>query len=243
MRALRTLGDACPVVVHGVAMGLASSIPVERERLDRMARVVGEARPSAWSEHLAFVRAGGVEVGHLAAPPRTAATVEGAIANIERASRAVGSRPALENVATLIDPPASALDECEWTRAIVGSAGVPMLLDLHNLYANAINFRRDPLRMLLAMPLESVAMVHLSGGRWVEHQGGRRLLDDHVHDPPDPVYELLEALAARAPRALTVIVERDGRYPAMDELVAQVGRARAAVRRGRAAAAALREAA
>jgi len=240
VRALRTLGEACPVVIHGVAMGLASSLPVEQGRLDAMARIVEEARPSAWSEHLAFVRAGGFEVGHLAAPPRTEATVAGTIANIERAARVVGSPPGVENIATLVDPPASSLDECAWTRAIVAGANAPMLLDLHNLYANAVNFRREPLQMLLAMPLDRVAMVHLSGGRWIERRGERRLLDDHVHDPPDPVYEMLEVLAANAPRALTVIVERDGGYPSMDQLVAQVDRAREAVRRGREAAGALR---
>lgn len=233
-RALRSLGEACPVLLHGVAMGLASSIAVERDRIDRMARLVDVVRPAAWSEHLAFVRAGGHEIGHLAAPPRTAATLHGACENIALAARVVGRPPALENIATLVDPPLSTLDEGAWTRAIVGYANVPMLLDLHNLYANAVNFGTEPRTLLAAMPLDRVEMVHLSGGHWIEHDGERRLLDDHVHDPPDPVYELLEELAAATSRSLTVIIERDGRYPSMDALVAQMRRARAALERGRA---------
>jgi len=232
-RALRALGDSCPVVLHGVAMGLASSIPVDRGRLDGMARLADIVRPVAWSEHLAFVRAGGHEVGHLAAPPRTAPTVEGAIANLERAARAVGARPAVENIATLVEPPLSAMGEAEWTRAIVRGAGVPMLIDLHNLYANGVNFGTDPAALMAAMPLERVDLVHLSGGHWIERGATRRLLDDHVHDPPDPVYALLEQLAAATQRPLTVIIERDGRYPSMDALLEQVGRAREALKRGR----------
>jgi uncharacterized protein (UPF0276 family) len=232
-QALRTLGESAPIVLHGVALGLASSIAVEPARLERMARLVEVARPEAWSEHLAFVRAGGHEIGHLAAPPRTAATVAGALANLERAARVVGTLPTVENIATLVDPPASTLDECAWTRAIVEDSGAPMLLDLHNLYANAVNFGHDPAAMLEAMPLERVRMVHLSGGRWIERNGMRRLLDDHVHDPPDPVYALLERLAARAPKPLTVIVERDGSFPSIDVLVGQLARARAALHRGR----------
>jgi uncharacterized protein len=196
---------------------------------------VDQIRPTAWSEHLAFVRAGGIEVGHLAAAPRTRETIDGTLANLELAARRVGSRPALENIATLIDPPASTLDECAWTRAIIEESGAPMLLDLHNLYANAVNFGAVPEAMLAAMPLDLVEIVHLSGGRWIGARGERRLLDDHVHDPPDPVFELLESLARAAPRPLTVIVERDGRFPAMDVLVAQVDRARGALERGRAA--------
>ncbi len=40
-------------------------------------RVIGAAEPEVWSEHLAFVRGGGREIGHLAAPPRRPATLEG----------------------------------------------------------------------------------------------------------------------------------------------------------------------
>jgi hypothetical protein len=232
-RALRALSEACPVVLHGVAMGLASSIPAQPDRVERMARLFEVVRPVAWSEHLAFVRAGGHEIGHLAAPPRTSAIVEGALANLDRAARIVGAVPAVENIATLVDPPTSTMDEPAWTRAIVKGSGAAMLLDLHNLYANAVNFGADPEAMLASMPLDRVEMVHLSGGHWIEHGETRRLLDDHVHDPPDPVYALLESLAARAPRPLTVVIERDGRYPSMDELLAQVGRAREALARGR----------
>jgi uncharacterized protein (UPF0276 family) len=241
--ALRMLGESCPVILHGVAMGLASSIAVESGRLDRMARAVDLVRPLAWSEHLAFVRAGGREIGHLAAPPRSIETVEGTIANLERARRIVGTLPAVENIATLVDPPASTMDEGEWTREIVASSDAPMLLDLHNLYANAMNFGTEPMALLAAMPLERVAMVHLSGGCWIGEGSARRLLDDHVHDPPDPVYALLETLAARAPQPLTVIIERDGRYPSMDALLAQVARAREALRWGRAQRESMRHAA
>lgn len=234
-RALAALGRERPIFLHGVAMGLASSHPVDPQRLDDMARLVEVVRPELWSEHLAFVRAGGVEIGHLAAPPRTAAGVDGTLENLRRAARVVGTLPVLENIATLVDPPASTLDEPAWTRAIVQGSTAPMLLDLHNLYANAVNFAHDPMAMLAAMPLASVRVVHLSGGRWLTPEdAGPRLLDDHLHDVPDPVYAMLEELAARAPHDLTVILERDGNYPAFGHLVAQLGRARQALASGRA---------
>src|SRR5262249_33375522 len=159
--ALAELARTRPVILHGVSLGLASSEPVAAWRLSRMARLVERVRPEAWSEHLAFVRAGGIEIGHLAAPPRTTATAEDAAANIARAARAVGTMPCVENIATLIEPPASVIDEAQWTRAIVEAAGTTMLLDLHNLYANALNFGRAPLGLLRGMPLERVSMVHL----------------------------------------------------------------------------------
>ena len=235
--ALRELALARPVLLHGVSLGLACCERVDNARLTRLARLVERVRPEAWSEHLAYVRAGGVEIGHLAAPPRTHENVQGAIRNIMRARQAVGTPPILENIATLVDPPGGALDEPAWIRAITGASGAPMLLDLQNLYANALNFGRDPRDLMLAMPLERVSVVHLSGGRWITRATGRpRLLDDHLLDVPDPVYGLLETLAASVPQPLTVIIERDGNFPAFASMLAEIRRAREALSRGREAA-------
>jgi uncharacterized protein (UPF0276 family) len=230
---LRALANEVPVVLHGVCLGLASALPVDERRLASIARLADAARLPVWSEHLAFVRAGGCEIGHLAAPPRTAATIEGTLRNLARARTVVGTAPALENIATLIDPPASTMSECAWIGEIAVHADAMLLLDLHNLYANAVNFGADPHAMLDALPLERVRMVHLSGGVWIGGHG-ERLLDDHLHDVPPPVYALLESLAARATQPLDVIIERDGRYPPVDDLLAQVRAARAALGRGRA---------
>jgi uncharacterized protein len=234
LRALRTLGSQVPVVLHGVGLGLASSEAVDARRLDAVARVVDAVRPDFWSEHLAFVRGGGIEIGHLAAPPRCARTIEGTAANVERARRAIGSAPLLENVATLLEPPGSDRDEAGWVAAAVGAAGADLLLDLHNLHANATNFGFDPVAYLDHLPIDRVRAIHLAGGRLVaEPAGGRRVLDDHLHAVPDPVFELLRETARRAPHPLTVILERDGRYPPVAELLAELDRAREALRAGR----------
>src|SRR6266478_6871493 len=92
-RALNTLSSQIPVALHGVGLGLASCETVQTKLLDKMARLFDEVRPEFWSEHLAFVRAGGIEIGHLAAPPRTFASAEGACANLVRAARLVGALP------------------------------------------------------------------------------------------------------------------------------------------------------
>src|SRR5439155_20984915 len=139
---------------------------------------------------LAFVRAGDVEIGHLAAPPRCSETVDAAAANLEIALATVGSMPFVENVATLIDPPASDRDEPAWLAQTIAASGAGLLLDLHNLYANCVNFGILPEHFLARLPLNSVHQVHISGGRWIDDgdPAHRRLLDDHLHDPPDPVY-------------------------------------------------------
>jgi uncharacterized protein (UPF0276 family) len=229
LRALGTLAAQVPVTLHGLSLGMASTARVERRRLERMARLVDRLRPESWSEHLAFVRAGGIEIGHLAAPPRTSSTVEATAVNLDAARRVVGRAPLMENIATLIDPPASDFDEPDWLCRTLQASGADLLLDIHNLYVNSVNFGMDPEVFLRRLPAERIRAVHIAGGKWI----GARILDDHLHDPPDPVYDLLGSLAARCPNPLTVILERDGAYPPMDHLLAQIGRARTAVERGR----------
>jgi uncharacterized protein len=232
--ALRDLARQVPVSLHGVSLGLVSSGNVSEERLERLARLVERVQPDHWSEHLAFVRAGGIEIGHLAAAPYAPQTLAGAVRNLERARNVVGSLPQLENIATLLMPPGSCWTEAEFIGKVVCGAGVAMLLDLHNLYANACNLGQDPFAMLDSLPLERVASVHLSGGHWETGLDGRsRLIDDHVHDPPAAIYELLEVLGFRARQPLTIIIERDGHYPDFAALLEQIARARAALALGR----------
>jgi uncharacterized protein (UPF0276 family) len=224
-----------PLHIHSIALGLAGAEEVSSKRLDRVARLVNEVEPEAWSEHLAFVRAGGVEIGHLAAPPRSEASVAGAARNLRKASGVVGSMPLMENIATLLDPPCSPLSEQAWIAGIVSASGCGLVLDLHNLHANATNFSFDPVQFLSEIPLGQVGCVHIAGGDWITGPDGetRYLLDDHLHDVTDPVYDLLSELAARTPQPLTVILERDGAYPPMPALLQELSRARVALAAGR----------
>jgi uncharacterized protein (UPF0276 family) len=233
--ALKVLSREVPLHIHSIDLGMAGSGEVSTKRIDRLARLIHEVEPEAWSEHLAFVRAGGLEIGHLAAAPRNQASVEGAAKNLKKASRIVGSAPLMENIATLLEPPCSSLSEQAWISQITNASECGILLDLHNLYANAVNFSFDPIQFLEEIPIERVGCIHIAGGKWITPpDGGKQyLLDDHLHEVTDPVYELLSEVAARAPQPLTVILERDGAYPPMNVLLCELERARIALAAGR----------
>ena len=235
LRALKTLSAHLPIVLHGVGLGLASASAVEPWRIERMARLVDFIRPLSWSEHLAFVRADGIEIGHLAAPPRSEATVGGAAENLLRASRIIGIKPFVENIATLIEPPGSTLDEASWIRKILYASECDLLLDLHNVVANGLNHGYDPKEFVRQIPPGRIRAIHIAGGKVVSAPDGtQRVLDDHLHDVPDSVFDLLEETAALSSNPVSVILERDGLYPSMESLLAQVSQARQALRRGRA---------
>ncbi len=226
---LNLMAQQVAVQLHCIDLGLAGAEDVSTARLERLARLVGDIAPECWSDHLAFVRAGEIEIGHLAAPPRNDASVENAARNITKAARVVGSMPEMENIATLIEPPGSTLSEAEWISRVIAASGCGLLLDVHNFYANAINFGSDPLHFLDSIPLDRVRSLHIAGGRWIKSPDGSRdyLLDDHLHAVTEPVYELVAEVAARAAQPLTVLLERDGAYPEMPLLLEELDRARA----------------
>lgn len=234
-RSFARLARDLPVSLHGVGLGLASVTPVGRGALDRMARLVGEVQPESWSEHLAFVRAGGWEIGHMAAAPRNQATLDGLAANLLRAGRVVGATPVLENIATLVEPPGSDRPEGRWIGDVLSATGASLLLDLHNLHANATNVGFTPASFLAAIPSKRIVQVHIAGGRVVTAtSGAKRVVDDHLHPVPDPVFSLLEDVGALVDAPVDVVLERDGSYPGIDPLLQELDRAREALARGRA---------
>ncbi len=74
------------------------------------------------------------------------------------------------------------------------------------------------------------------GRRTTRSERGSRLLDDHLHDVPPEVFALLSDLGRLAPQPLTIVIERDGRFPPFGRLLEQLDIARAALAAGREAA-------
>src|SRR5262249_5642102 len=145
------------------------------------------------SEHLAFVRGGGFETGHLLPLPRTRTALELVIANIRQAKAALPVPLAVENIATLFEWPNPEMDEATFLAEVLERADVLLLLDLANVYANARNHPSNPLAFLDRIPLERIAYVHVAGG--VERDGLYH--DTHTHEVPSAVLDMLEQLYAR----------------------------------------------
>jgi uncharacterized protein (UPF0276 family) len=216
-----------PAVLHGVTLSLGSPELPEPRRLAALARLARRLEAPLVSEHLAFVRAVGLETGHLLPLPRTREALDIVIANVRAAKQALPVPLAIENVATLLEWPHAEMDEATFLTEVLEGADVLLLLDIENVYANARNHGWDPVACLDRLPLERLAYVHVAGG--VERRGCYH--DTHTHPVPGPVLDLLEELAARTavPGAL---LERDDHFPSDQELAAELDAIAAALARG-----------
>lgn len=201
-----------PVIPHGVALSLGGTEPVQPKRVRRLAACARALGAPVVSEHIAFVRAGGVEAGHLLPVPRTREALAVLAANIERTRRELPAPLALENIASFVEWPESDLTESEFLTELVERTGVLLVLDVANVYANARNRGRDPLRELARLPVEQVAYSHVAGGR----EGEDFYHDTHTDRTPPEVLDLVTALRERADTPF--MLERDGRFPPAAEL-------------------------
>ncbi len=130
------------------------------------------------SEHVAFVRAGGREAGHLLPVPRTRAALDVLVANVAEAMAGLPVPLALEPIATLFEWPAAEIDEADFLTELLDRTGALLLLDVANVWANARNAGTDPVALLDRLPLDRVAYVHVAGGT----ESGRAV-PRHPHPP------------------------------------------------------------
>lgn len=201
-----------PVIPHGVALSLGGTEPVQPKRIHRLAACARALRAPLVSEHIAFVRAGGIEAGHLLPVPRTREALDVLAINIDRTQRDLPVPLAVENIASFVEWPESDLTESEFLTELVERTGVLLVLDVANVYANARNRGRDPLRELARLPVERVAYSHVAGGR----DGEDFYHDTHTAQTPPEVLELVTALRERVDTPF--MLERDGRFPPAAEL-------------------------
>src|SRR5207253_618234 len=108
-----------PVVPHGVSLSLGGAEPPSPARLDALARLAARLGAPLVSEHLAFVRAGGLESGHLLPLPWTKAVLQIVVDNVRRAQDALPVPLALENVASLLRWPGAEMDEASFLAEVL----------------------------------------------------------------------------------------------------------------------------
>jgi len=223
---LEALRSRFTIVPHGLDLSLGSAEGLNERYLRDLKALIDVLQPPYWTEHVAFTRAGGRAIGHLAPIPFTHEALDVLCRNVLRAQVEIGFPLALENIACPFDVPFAEMTEGAFLTQLVERTGCGLLLDVANLYYNARNRGLEPARMLDDYPLGAVVQCHLAGG----HRARGEWIDSHAHPVPEEVWQLFETVVSRSP-VRVAIVERDEHLPSFAELAGEAARARAIMRR------------
>ncbi|GAA4207463.1 DUF692 domain-containing protein [Streptosporangium oxazolinicum] len=224
---LRELVRRFPIVPHGLELSIGSEREPDAAYVQALAALVADIDAPWFSDHLCFTRTDRVDVGLLVPLPRTREVARRLGRRARRVQEAVGRPFLLENITYYVDL-ATPLTEAQFVTEVLEHCECGLLLDLANLDINARNHGFDPLEFLDAIPVERVVQVHLAGG--VDGDGDRLSLDSHGAAIPARVWDLLAELVSRT-RVKATLVERDQNFPDdFGDLLAEIDRARTALR-------------
>ena len=229
-QAIFDLVGRIPLTAHGIGLSIGTDTPLDLAYLDKVAAIVERLQAPAYSEHLAFTRAPGRDLANLLPLPKTEAVAESIITKVRTVQARVPVPFLLENISYLFEWPDSDLSDAEFLNLICRETGAGILLDVENLFLNAHNHGFDPYAFLDALPADLVKEVHVAGGMSVSKDFLERpfLADSHSHPVPDQALDLLDRVLARQTPE-TIVLERDDRLHAVDEILDDVGRIRSRV--------------
>jgi len=203
---LESLGETHPRLAHGNYGNEFGFEPLESTPgVLRHIAIAQEMKSPWYADHMFF--------GFEAAACVWSSPLQFSRAEVERvAGRAAALQDRLkmpllhENAFYYAPFPGSDIEEADFITRIVEKAQTHLLLDLHNIYSNSLNFANyDAWKFIKTIPLDRVIEIHIAGGQYVDDW----YHDFHNHPVPEPVWDMLAYVLrnGRNVRAVTLEVQ------------------------------------
>jgi uncharacterized protein len=231
---LREGREHYPVSLHGVGLSLGSAMGIDPWHLDQLAQLVQAIDPIRVSDHASFARAPvagqAVHASDLLPIPMTQEALDTLCTNVQQVQDRLRRPIAVENLSAYVQWHNPEMEETAFLNALAQRTGCGLLVDVNNLYVNALNaqLRGEPQepteacqQWLNAIHPQHVAELHLAG----HVHCGDIVIDDHGSRVPEPVWSLYcHALERLGP--VPTLIEWDTDVPELGVLLDEAERAR-----------------
>lgn len=232
-----------PISLHGVGLSLGSVAGLDDWHLDQLARLVQRVEPVRVSDHASFARgtfnASVVHASDLLPIPFSTEALDVLCANVGRVQDRLQRVFMVENLSAYLSWNAVGDErvwaETEFLTTLVRRTGCQLLVDVNNVYVNALNAQLrqglalDPVQScrdwIDAIPADVVGEIHLAGHCRVSDVHGDIVIDDHGSRVCEPVWNLYRHAIGRY-GAVPTLIEWDTDVPALDVLLEEAQRAR-----------------
>lgn len=220
LRVLEQIRTQYPLSFHGVGLSLGSTDPIDHAHLHKLNVLIDRFEPAFVSEHLSWSSVGGRFFNDLLPLPCTVESLDHVCARIDEVQNLLKRPLLIENITRYLTWRDSAVPEGEFMAEAARKTGCGILLDLNNLYVNAVNFGLDPLNFLNAIPAQAIQEIHLAGF----DRFGSMLIDTHGQPVYPEVWGLYQwAIHHFGPRP--TLIEWDTNLPPLSVLVEQATQA------------------
>ena len=220
-RMLATAQERWPLLTHGLTMGFGADRPFDAAHMRALRRLVATLDCPWHSDHLCIATADGSYLHDLLPLPRNAAALELAATRIREARAALCVPIAIEPISHYAEPAECEIDEASFLASLLEEADAKLLLDVNNVFVNAMNFGFDPRAFIDRLPLARVVQLHVAGHHVCAD--GRRI-DTHAAPICEEVYALFGYVMQRLARPIPVLLERDDDFPRFDVLASEIER-------------------
>jgi len=225
-----------PLSLHGVGLSLGSTDELSQTHLARIKHLIDRFQPDLVSEHLSWSSIGGRYLNDLLPLPYTEEALAHVVARIARVQDYLGRRILVENISRYLEYKHTTIAEWDFLAAVARQSDCGILLDVNNIYVNAVNHGFDALTYLRAIPRDLVQEIHLAGFTVNRFEGGEIIIDSHNRPVADAVWTLYrEAIDRFGPRP--TLIEWDTELPALTVLISEAYQADAIMEHKRADAA------
>ncbi len=203
-------------ICHGLSLSLGSPDPLDVEFVKDLKAFFRRHKIKLYSEHLSYCSGSG-HMYDLMPIPFTEDAARHVAARIRMVQDILEQPIAIENV-SYYAAPGQQMSELEFINLVLEEADCRLLLDVNNIYVNAVNHRYDAEEFLCALPSERIAYGHVAGHY---NEAKDLIVDTHGSDVIDPVWRLLET-AYRHHGVFPTLLERDFNIPPLAELMEEV---------------------
>jgi len=213
------LASIVPLVAHGIGLSIGSGSTLDVEHVNCLASWHRRYAFSWISEHLAAVRVRTKTTpdhhAGLALPlPWDEDVLDMLCFRVMQVQDTLGTQLILENGVVHTPVPDTDMTEAEFLNALCARTGCGVLLDLHNIYVNAVNLGIDAKHFIDTVNLDNVREIHIAGGN--ELYG--IYLDSHAGPCPAAVWDLLGYATPRCRNLKGVTFEfHESYYPKLRE--------------------------
>ena len=197
-----------PITFHGVGMSLGSPNPVNKSYLQRLKERIRQFEPAWISDHLSWSAYHRHNSNELLPLPYTEESISHMAGKIAEAQDFLGERLLIENVSCYVEFKDSQIPEWEFINNIAEKADCYILLDINNIYVNAVNNNCQADDFIQNINPERIREIHLAG---YEDQH-THLLDTHGQEVHQPVWDLYLQVINRL-GAVPTLIEWDTDIP------------------------------